>query len=71
MALAHPEAARISRALRQEGVIPDFRPPNIVRLSPVALYTSFEECFQAVARLEAVMERRAYEAWPAARDLVS
>jgi kynureninase len=71
VALAHPEAARIARALREVGVIPDFRPPDLLRLSPVALYTSFEDCFAAVAGLETVMERRAYEAWPAARDLVS
>ena len=71
VALAHPEAARIARAMRQEGVIPDFRPPNLIRWSPVALYTSFEECSTAVERTVALMERRAYEAWPPERDLVS
>jgi kynureninase len=32
---------RISRALRHNGVVPDFRPPNVIRLAPVALYTSY------------------------------
>jgi kynureninase len=70
VALLHPEAARICKALRQAGVIPDFRPPRIVRLAPVALYTSFHDCFEAVRRLKEVMERRLYEHFPTGRDLI-
>lgn len=61
LALIHPEAARISRALRRAGVIPDFRPPDIVRLAPVPLYTSFADCVEAVRRLRDILETRAYE----------
>ncbi|MES2462478.1 MAG: kynureninase [Armatimonadota bacterium] len=60
LALVHPEAAQISRALRKAGVIPDFRPPNIVRLAPVPLYTSFADCWEAVSRLRRILENDTY-----------
>src|SRR5207253_4874038 len=41
VALAHPEALRISKALREAGVIVDYRPPNLIRLGPSPLYNSF------------------------------
>ncbi|MEG0471722.1 MAG: kynureninase, partial [Solibacillus sp.] len=46
--LVHEEAARICKALKESGVIPDFRAPNGIRLAPVALYNSFEEVWQVV-----------------------
>ncbi|ANB60552.1 kynureninase [Anoxybacteroides amylolyticum] len=46
--LEHPEAARICKALKAEGVIPDFRTPNGIRLAPVALYNTFEDVWQTV-----------------------
>jgi kynureninase len=71
VALVHDDATRIAKALRAEGVIPDFRPPRIIRLAPVALYTSFVDCHEAVARLKAIMTTRSYERQPTARDMVS
>jgi len=71
LALTHPEAARICKALIAEGVIPDHRPPDIVRVAPVALYTSFADCFEAVRRLRSIMDRRLYEAFPRGRGLVA
>jgi kynureninase len=56
LALVHPDAARLSRALRAVGVVPDFRPPDIIRLAPVALYTSFAECVEAIRRLKRLCE---------------
>jgi kynureninase len=70
VALLHPEAARICKALRQAGVVPDYRPPRIVRLAPIALYTSFHDCWAAVRRLQVIMDERRYEGFPAGRDLV-
>ncbi len=60
LAVIHPEAARISRALRRTHVVPDFRPPDILRLAPVALYTSFGDCVEAAGRLATVLETRSY-----------
>jgi kynureninase len=70
VALIHPEAVRLCKALRQANVIPDYRPPNIVRLAPVALYTSFGDCLEAVGRLKVILQERLYEQFPSQRDLV-
>ncbi len=70
VALVHREAARVCRALRDAGVVTDHRPPDIVRLAPVALYNSFEDCHVAVERLVEIMASRAYEKHPAERSLV-
>jgi len=53
--LRHPEAGKLSRTLRARGVIPDFRPPDLLRLCPSPLYTSFAECARAVEILEDVL----------------
>lgn len=71
VAVEHAEGTRIAKALKTKGVIPDFRPPNIVRLAPIALYTSYEECWQAAQHLKAIIDERAYEAFPIGRDLVA
>jgi len=71
VALRHPQAARLCKALKQRGVIPDFRPPDIVRLSPSPLYTSFAEIAQAIAVLRAILEEKAHLAFSNARDTVA
>lgn len=55
IALAHPEAWRLTCALRAEGVIPDFRPPDVIRLAPAALYTTAAECIEAIDRLRRIV----------------
>jgi kynureninase len=59
--LAHPESGRLSRALRARGVIPDYRPPDLLRLAPAPLYTSFAECRGAIDILEDILASRSYE----------
>ena len=71
LTLAHPEAGRLSRALRQRGVIPDFRPPNLLRLAPAPLYTSFAECEQAVSILHDILRTKSYEGLPEQDELVT
>lgn len=69
--LEHPEAARITKALKAEGVIPDFRKPNGIRLAPTALYNTFEDCFQTVTKLEEIMEKEKYKAFKNERDIIA
>jgi kynureninase len=58
--LEHTEAARICKALKANGVIPDFRNPNGIRLAPVALYNTFEEVWESVQILKTIMEDKSY-----------
>jgi kynureninase len=55
LALTHPMASALSRSLRRVGVVPDYRPPDILRLAPIALYTSFGECLEAILRLQEIL----------------
>lgn len=71
LAIAHPDAGRLSRALRARGVIPDFRPPDLLRLCPAPLYTSFAECERAVTVLSELLTNRTYETLPNRNALVT
>jgi kynureninase len=71
VALEHPEAARIAKALKARGVVPDHRPPHIVRLAPVALYTTFEECWQVADHLRAIIDQSEHLRFPRGREQVA
>ena len=61
VAIEHDEADRISTALRERGVIVDYRPPNVVRVCPSPLYTRYADVRAAVEAFEAILENREYE----------
>jgi kynureninase len=42
----HGEGRRLFEYLMQNGVITDWREPNVIRLAPVPLYTSYEDMYQ-------------------------
>jgi len=69
VAVEHPEADRISEALRERGVIVDFRPPNVIRVCPAPLYVGYEDVFRAVEHLEAIVETGAYERYDVGGDV--
>jgi kynureninase len=48
IALEHPQARALTRALQARGVVTDFREPNVIRVAPVALYTSYSDVWRAV-----------------------
>jgi kynureninase len=71
VSLEHNEAARICKALKENGIIPDFRAPNIIRLAPVALYTSYSEVWTAVQVLKKIMVEKQYEKYKNEREVVA
>ena len=70
VSLEHDEAYRICQALKDKGVIPDFREPNVIRLAPVALYNTYAEVLKLVDILEEIAANKDYEAYSNARALV-
>ena len=63
VALEHPNAERLSMALKDRGVVVDFRPPNVVRVCPAAPYTSFADVLAVVDEIEAILDSGAHEAY--------
>ncbi len=61
VAVEHDEGNRISQALRDRGVVVDFRPPDVVRVCPSPLYTRFADVREVVAELRDVVESGVYE----------
>jgi kynureninase len=71
VALEHEEALRINAALKERGVIPDFRPPNVIRLAPVPLYISYKEVWRVVQIIKDIITTRAYENYENKRGLIA
>ena len=42
-------------------MIPDFRPPDYLRLGVAPIYTSYLDLFLSVERIEQIMQNREYE----------
>jgi kynureninase len=71
VALCHPHAWQICRALIDEGVVGDFREPDILRFGFPALYTRFVDVWAAMDRVRAVVASGEFEAFDAARARVT
>ncbi|WP_412966506.1 kynureninase [Fredinandcohnia sp. 179-A 10B2 NHS] len=71
VSLEHKEAARICKALKENGVIPDFRAPNIIRLAPIPLYNTYEEVWRVVQILKTIMAEKQYEKFKNEREVVA
>jgi kynureninase len=54
VAVVHPDARHLTSALAEQGVIGDFREPDIVRLGMSPLTTRFVDVFDGVTRLAAL-----------------
>ena len=57
IAIRHPNAAALCRALRRHEIIPDHRPPDLIRFAPHPLYTSEEDCHTAIQTLRRLTEQ--------------
>jgi len=72
VSLRHPQGYRINRALIDElNVIPDFREPDNIRFGFAPLYTSFEDVWETVERLQRVMDSKLYEKYPEEKPAVT
>jgi kynureninase len=67
----HNDAWRVNQAIIERGVIPDFRPPNIIRLAPVPLYTSYHDVWNVAQHLKAVIDQNEYISYTEDRDTVT
>jgi len=71
VALEHPAAVRITRALKARGIVPDFRPPNVIRLAPVPLYTRYRDVAEVVLALQSIVESGEHLRFAEERAVVS
>tara|TARA_Y100000589_G_scaffold326576_1_gene366589 strand:+ start:410 stop:1657 length:1248 start_codon:yes stop_codon:yes gene_type:complete len=62
VSFTHPEGGyAIMAALIEQGVIGDFRAPNILRFGFTPLYTSFSDVWLAVDKLKTILETRGWD----------
>jgi kynureninase len=52
----HPHAFELCQALIADGVIGDFRAPDVVRFGLTPLYLGYEDTWQAVERMRAILD---------------
>lgn len=72
VSLEHQDAARICKALKEiQHIVPDFRAPNIIRLAPVPLYTTYNDVWETVQRLKTIITEKQYEKFENTRDVVA
>jgi kynureninase len=55
VALVHPDARRLTQRLLEDGVIPDFRTPDVVRLGLSPLTTRFTDVYDGLERVRALL----------------
>ncbi|MGC4107869.1 MAG: kynureninase [Thermomicrobiales bacterium] len=60
VAVEHDEAMAISTVLRDRGFIVDFRQPDVIRIAPIALYTTYQDLWNVVQELRAIVDAGAH-----------
>ncbi|HDP95908.1 MAG TPA: kynureninase [Candidatus Aminicenantes bacterium] len=65
------ESLRIAAALKARGIIPDFRPPDTIRIAPVALYNTAQEVYRVVQALVEIIDNREYTRFPTTRGAIT
>ena len=72
VSLRHEDGYRINRALIEEmNVIPDFREPDNIRLGLTPLYTSFQDVWECVHRIQRVVAEKRHLRFPETRQAVT
>jgi kynureninase len=67
----HEKAWKINQSLIERGVIPDFRPPNIIRLAPIPLYVSYHEVWKVVQILKSIIDEDDMEKFSDSKSIVT
>jgi kynureninase len=53
---SHPEAQKIMAEVVRQGVVADFRPPDVMRFGLAPLYNSYEDVYNAVLTLKKILK---------------
>ena len=66
ISIQHKEGYRINRAMIEpfdssKSIIPDFRPPNNIRIGIAALYNTFQELHETIVRIKQIVDEKQYE----------
>jgi kynureninase len=70
--MRHPEARAVGQALiHEESVIPDFRPPHLLRFGFAPIYLRFADVDEVVDRIVRVVEGGGIDRWRDAKPVVS
>ena len=67
----YPDAVRLAKALKARGVIPDYRPPNVVRLAPIPLYSTFADIWDTVQTLREIVDQGEHQQFSPERETVA
>jgi kynureninase len=72
LSFGHPEALAVDRALIAEmNVIPDFRPPDVIRFGFAPLYNTFEDLFEGANRFRRVLDDERWRRYTGAGPVVT
>ncbi|UOQ45246.1 kynureninase [Halobacillus salinarum] len=71
ISLVHPEAARICKALKAASITPDYRAPNVIRLAPIALYTSHEDVYEVMQILKEIIQEEKHKQYSNERGIIA
>jgi kynureninase len=72
VSIGHAEGLRIDQALIHEmNVLPDFRPPDTIRLGIAPIYTSYRDIYTTVMGMQKVVNDRLYEKYPRQAPVVT
>lgn len=71
VALEHPDAVRVCKALKVRGIIPDFRYPNVIRLAPIPFYTTYAELWRTVQTIKEIVDRGEHRDFSGERETVA
>jgi kynureninase len=55
--------------LRHQGIVPDFRPPNILRLAPTAFYNTYSDLVATVSCILHILDDGKLERYQKPTDI--